>query len=74
MLFEETPGYNCPVTSCTLKAPGCGSSYVAGRLSIGVSSPFDISGANGVTAGWTETACVECSNGVDVVQEDITIK
>ena len=53
----------CNIQSCVLKAGGCGSAYVAGYLSIDTTAGvFQIKADYDIVSGYTETACVQCTN------------
>jgi len=56
---------NCAITSCVLKASGCGSAYSAGELTIGGLTPWTVTANQNVQAGYDETVCVSCTNGFD---------
>jgi hypothetical protein len=63
--FITSSSSTCDPTSCTLQAQGCVNVYPGGRLSIGA-SPWTLTATSlSVEAGWAETICYKCTNGVD---------
>lgn len=61
--FDNADDSNCGISSCVLKNSDCTGDYPGGQLSVGSGSLFVVSANKGIQAGWTETVCIECSNG-----------
>jgi hypothetical protein len=70
VFFENADGLNCPITSCSILAVGCGTAYPPGELSISGSFPFTVTSNKNVLVGWTETVCIECSNALQTITFD----
>jgi len=64
--FSNTETSDCPITGCTLYESDC-STVMSSPISIGVSSPWDIFANIAIPAGYSETLCVECTNGSQTV-------
>ena len=61
--FDDADTTNCAITSCVIKSADCSGAYAGSHITIASSLPFAIEGARSIQAGWTETICVECTNG-----------
>jgi len=64
--MQNSDATNCGITSCLIKRPACNAAYVPGELSIAGSSPWAITANQNIQAGYTETICVECTNGAEI--------
>lgn len=60
--FDNSEPAGCPITSCAIKAGGCGSAYSPGQLTLSASTPFTVTANRNVIAGYSETVCIECKN------------
>ena len=61
--FTNSESTDCPITSCSMKAQNCISAYVPGQLAMGASTPWALTANKNVFGGYTETVCLECTNG-----------
>ena len=67
--FSNTDSTNCPVTSCTLYESDC-TTVLSSPVSIGSSTPWDITALRNTLAGYSQTMCISCTNGAQTVQKD----
>jgi len=67
--FKVLDEVYCYLTTCAIRNPGCGP-YSGSRITISGITPFAISMPQNVVEGWTETICIECSNGQQTEQYD----
>ena len=67
-LFENLDYVNCGVvSSCSLKTDDCSGPYTPGEITMAASSPWAITATSTDRNGWTETICVECTNGPSTI-------
>ena len=70
-LFSNTDTSNCPITSCSIADSGnCGGTLTGTEVSLGSSSPWDVSMLVDDPVGYTKTICVQCVNADDSVDLD----
>ena len=55
---------NFPHAGCVLKQTGCGASYSGSKFTIDATTPWSITIDRNFPAGYSESACVECSTSV----------
>jgi hypothetical protein len=67
--FSNTDTTNCPITSCTLYESGC-STALSSPVSIGGSSPWDVTALLNQMNGYSQSMCVSCTNGAQTIQKD----
>jgi hypothetical protein len=60
---------NCPITTCSLFEAGC-STLLSSPVSMEASTPWDVTALTNFPAGYTQSMCVECTNGAQTVQID----
>ena len=57
----ENKGNNCKIESCILRSANCDAPYPQGKLKL---QNFKVVGDTNVVAGWSETACIRCTDSI----------
>ena len=60
--------------NCTVLESDCATEYTSGRIYTVVGTPIEIRAAHSVGDGYTETVCVECTNGDQVLTNTISVE
>jgi len=66
VIYTDAYSSVCPTPTCTLKASDCTTAYSAGRLTISGSSTWPITAFKNVIVGYSDIACISCTNGYDI--------
>jgi hypothetical protein len=61
--FANTDTVNNGITGCTLYENDC-SIEMIDPISIDSSTPFDVTARRDIPEGYSETICIECTNGI----------
>ena len=64
--FANTDSTHCGINECILYESDC-STVMTSPISMGASTPWDVTALKNIAAGYTLSLCVSCTNGYDIV-------